>query len=197
MGRWWGTGKDTTDAALRLDVVTLAKWGAFAGSGYAGTLRWTRGGEPCGSLAYTSTPDGVTFRYTHTSSWGTGERTELAPHVAVTWTACHYGGRRPWFVCPSCSRRCRVLYLRREPACRACHGLAYESQREDRFTRLLHRARKIRARLGGDGMETPPKPPGMWWRTYWRTVEEADALELASYGALDGWLSRLSGRLGG
>jgi len=25
---------------------------------------------------------------------------EVEEPVALTWTACHYGGQRPWFICP-------------------------------------------------------------------------------------------------
>jgi hypothetical protein len=59
----------------------------------------------------------------------------------VTWTRCHFGGVRPWFLCPAergsvpCLRRCRVLY---RPfgascfACRVCWGLTYESRQAHR-----------------------------------------------------------------
>ena len=37
--------------------------------------------------------------------------------------------RRWWFKCPSCSARCRHLYLHQdELACRSCHGLLYYQQ---------------------------------------------------------------------
>jgi hypothetical protein len=55
--------------------------------------------------------------------------------VPLTWTACHFGGKRPWFVCSVCAngrycgRRVAVLYLAGDSfACRRCYGLAYESQ---------------------------------------------------------------------
>ena len=37
--------------------------------------------------------------------------------VSITWTNCHFGGRRPWFTCSAhtngryCGRRVAVLYL--------------------------------------------------------------------------------------
>src|SRR5476651_267039 len=29
--------------------------------------------------------------------------------IAVTWTRCNFGGRRPWFIC-SCKKRVAVLF---------------------------------------------------------------------------------------
>lgn len=38
-------------------------------------------------------------------------------------------GKRHYFVCPSCRRRCETVYiLGRVPACRKCHHLGYQSQ---------------------------------------------------------------------
>src|SRR5689334_3558093 len=32
--------------------------------------------------------------------------------IKVAWTSCHYGGMRPWFMCPSqnCALRAAILY---------------------------------------------------------------------------------------
>jgi hypothetical protein len=59
---------------------------------------------------------------------------DTGQRLPITWTACHFGGRRPWFICSArvngryCGRRVAVLYLGGEVfACRKCCGLAYES----------------------------------------------------------------------
>jgi hypothetical protein len=108
--------------------------------------------------------------------------------VTLEWTASHLGGRRAWFRCPArgCGRRVAVLYGGSIFACRYCHRLAYDSQRERRDDRMTRRADKIRQRLGwepgilnGDG----DKPKGMHWQTYERLVAQHDAhVEASLFG---------------
>ena len=50
--------------------------------------------------------------------------------VQLTSTIGPHGGKRPWFVCPTCQRRVGVLYhVNKQPfRCRTCRDLAYPSQ---------------------------------------------------------------------
>jgi hypothetical protein len=52
-------------------------------------------------------------------------------------------------------------------------------QREDALDRKRRRASKIWLRLGGepDTNDFPPKPTGMWWRTYDRLCKRASEAE--------------------
>lgn len=45
----------------------------------------------------------------------------LEDRVALAWTPCYFGGARPWFLCPGCSRRVAVLYAFPRFRCRLCH----------------------------------------------------------------------------
>lgn len=63
------------------------------------------------------------------SEW---ERRGKPLRVGIVSTALPSGGRRWWFSCPECGRRCDLLYLRPggiKLACRRCCGFAYASQR--------------------------------------------------------------------
>lgn len=60
-------------------------------------------------------------------------RQHVINHIRLTNTACHYGGRRWWFICPSCKRRCASLYMPRDSQiyrCRLCCNLTYTSAQE-------------------------------------------------------------------
>lgn len=99
--------------------------------------------------------------------WAVGiERTELRSN----------GGWRWWFQCPTCARRCAVLYLRAGtwPGCRKCMSLAYPSQSEGVLARKYRRRDKLAGRMGWD-VAKPfclPRPKGMWRRTYLAALEE-------------------------
>jgi len=109
--------------------------------------------------------------------------------VELVTTRPHFGGLRWWFICPltsngiPCRRRVQCLYLPPDQTffgCRFCHRLGYQSKLENASDRALRKARKMRARLGrtATGDPTiPPRPKGMWRRTYQRRVEQANEVE--------------------
>lgn len=52
----------------------------------------------------------------------------LGQVLNVTTTPCNFGGKRHWFVCPSCKRRVGTLYrlpIQDALFCRKCHNLTY------------------------------------------------------------------------
>ena len=105
-------------------------------------------------------------------AWTRGQRwgDAVAGDVEMDWTRLPSGGKRPWFRCPSCGRRCGVLYsLGSRIICRKCGGLSYESQYEPKYFGALRKALKIRGRLGGSANMTEPfpsRPRYMHRRTY-------------------------------
>ena len=120
--------------------------------------------------------------------------------VSLAWTRCHYGGQRPWFICPGvvngrvCGRRVAILYgAEWYFLCRRCYDLTYESQREDLPTRLISKAQKIRRRLGGSAGSVEPfpaKPKGMHWRTYDRLRWQAQEADWGSMACILAQLER-------
>ncbi len=102
--------------------------------------------------------------------------------VTLSWSDCHYGGRRAWLLCPAwdgpapCERRVADLYLTAQGLmCRHCAGLGYRSDHAQPWLSPLSRARKILRSLGGSGdlaEEFPPRPRGMHDVTYRRLYRE-------------------------
>ena len=144
-------------------------------------------------------------KLTYTSRPGTEDAREVKYAVALTWTPCTYGGRRPWFICCGvvkgrpCGRRVAKLYAGGTYfLCRHCYDLTYQSCRESPMDRARERAQDIRLRLGGSASlvePLPPKPKGMHRRTYDRLCNEAVQAELESWVGLQSWLERSDARV--
>ncbi len=102
----------------------------------------------------------------------------------LTYSATAFGGHRAWFVCSKlgCGKRVAVLHAAFKGfRCRHCSHLAYKSQLEQQYDRVLRKARRARHRVDGDNnilAPFPPKPKGMHWHTY-------DALARQEMAALE------------
>jgi hypothetical protein len=196
-------GRTTCESCTSIDVRRWHRQGRLhAGQHYS--WAWTRGGEPAGSIRVRTEWDAVVLIYL-SRGWGASEWKSIEQRVPITWTACHLGGQRPWFVCSVycngryCGRRAAVLYGAGELfACRRCYGLAYASQQETPMHRGIGQAQKIRTRLGGSANlcePFPEKPTRMHWRTYLRLRARAEAAENHSNVLTMAWLNRLNHRL--
>lgn len=188
-GQWYRwDSKSTTGDYLCLSITRLFQQGFIRKDGVnSGTLVWSRGfdDEKIASIGYTSnmTADHPAFNVRYTSD---GE--SYSYPIYLDWTEPHYGGKRWWFKCPAmgCGRRVGKLYGGNIFACRHCHNLAYESQREHPGFRFLSRAQRIHQELGGDGYVDwePPKPKGMHWKTYERKLAEMNHYHNAALGSM-------------
>lgn len=82
--------------------------------------------------------------------------------IVTEWTKTQFGGRRQWFLCPSCDRRCAIIYRVGNGTlwcCRVCGDGRYWSERQTQNERLLSQAIKVRASLGQtSGGIIPPFP---------------------------------------
>ena len=181
-GSWYRySSKRTTTDMWALDIRRLHKEKLLK-PGMGLTWQWTRNDEPASTICIHVHEHHVTLKYRTRPRGGEWEDKEYP--VGLEWTACHYGGHRPWFLCPCCRRRVAILFGGSIYACRHCHNLAYDSQREMVHTRLQSRAHKLRARLGGDCWWRKPK--GMHQRTYKKLLAEyqhyEEAADVAFYG---------------
>ena len=106
-------------------------------------------------------------------------RTVIVPLVLAS---CGVMGERLRLECPLCARRvCMLYHLDGRVACRLCNGLWYAAQRTSSYGRKAQAKRKIRRKLGDYGQlgaaKFPPKPRGMWRRTYARHCAALDRVE--------------------
>ena len=93
--------------------------------------------------------------------------------VPLIWASCGVIGARLRLGCPLCGRRvCVLYYVEPRLACRHCNSLWYAAQRTSSTARKFLTKRKIRRKLGDYGQipsaRLPPRPRGMWRRTYAR-----------------------------
>jgi hypothetical protein len=158
-----------TEQMKRLDLRSLRRKGYL--TGFPSRISWSYGDEPIGSIGLQARADGLRLFYR--SRNGDGEWHDVDEVVPYVWTPTQFGGRRQWFLCLKCGRRCRILYGGSRFRCRHCYRLSYSSQAETRADRATRAMFKIVRRLDPheDCNDLPPKPPRMHWRTYNRLVD--------------------------
>jgi hypothetical protein len=197
-GRGQG-GKDTTSDMRALDILRLQRDGLLI-PGRAWTSAWKRNGAEVASIQGRTEVDRVILNYRSRSNGGEWQAMEYP--VRLEWSPCNFGGRRAWFVCPAqgCGRRVAILFGGSIFACRHCHKLAYDCQRETDDDRAMRRADTIRWRLGWEaGIANPEggKPKGMHWRTYQRLTAEYATFANASWAGMAERLGLMNRRLSG
>ncbi len=204
-GNWYRFDKRTTTGECHsVDVRYLHRENLLK-PGRWFSLRWSRADRETGSIGGVvegmETPERVILTYRHKRGSG-GEWEDIREPVPLTWTVCNFGGERPWFICPGvgCGRRVAVLYgPGRYFLCRHCYDLTYQSQRENKMYRALHRAQKIREKLGGIANMMEPfseKPKGMHLTTYDRLLWEHHEAEMEQLIAMRAWLDKLEKKVG-
>jgi hypothetical protein len=164
-------GPKTTDFRS-IDLAWLRRKGA-RNVGYSGTLRWLHNGHV--------EAGGLRLRYRVTPRGGSPQ--DINEVIPIVRTPMHLGGFRHWFECPSCGRRCRIVYGGVRFRCRQCRGAKYESQYQHpaltlcdmrwRIRERLEERGSLDSRLSGLDDGLPPKPKGMHWSSY-RRLEALD-----------------------
>jgi len=187
-GNWYRfAAKDAVEDHCALDVRKLKREGMLH-PGYRGSLAWRRGYGEVSSIGLRAEHGRIVLKYRHRRG-GLGEWEDVEQPIYLTWTPCNLGGKRPWFVCPGvvggrycCGRRVAILYSAGPYfLCRHCYDLTYQSRQDSERLGPLHKARRIRQRLGGSAnlMEPfPERPKGMHRRTYHRLWQECTNAEM-------------------
>jgi len=109
-----------------------------------------------------------------------GVRVSNGETIELAWTACNFGGERPWFLCPYCFGHCAKLldYRNNGLRCRRCYGASYAVENDTLEWRFRRRAEKLGKRLA-DGLD---RPKGMHRHTYQRLYNAIAELEMAADG---------------
>lgn len=196
MGR--SSGRQRVTDMQALDVRRLQRDGLLK-PGQSFGLSWSWRGEVVATINLSVQFDSVFLDYRQRQHGGEWEAMKYP--VYLSWTACNYGGQRAWWLCPvrGCGRRVAVLYGGSVFACRHCHRLVYQSQREAADGRGRLRAGKLRERLGWvPGIANPNggKPKGMHWRTFARLQASHDAYAGRSFAGMAERLGMMLKRLG-
>jgi hypothetical protein len=168
-GRWyrWDT-KRTTEDLLSIPISFVRKqWGLSAALSV--TLTWHCGDTKTGEIGLAIYPGrGAQLDYKFN-----GE--PVSTFVQFDYTTQPFGGRRTWWCCPGCGRRCGVLYCARLFLCRQCHRLPYRTQMSGRplLETIDNRLYRLRRRLRATGRGITDGPPAarpryMHWRTFER-----------------------------
>mgnify|MGYP003135067134 FL=1 len=176
--------KQKAEHTISLDVNRLHREGCLS-PGRRGNWVWSRDGQETGRIGYHATERHFVLDY-KVRVYG-GDWESITQSIPLTYADCHYGGTRPYFRCNGivngldCTRRVgKVFAGGRYFLCRHCYNVAYSSQSEPRYDRMLRRANKLRTALGGEPGTAnwiAPKPKGMWQRTYQRKRFEIEWCE--------------------
>ena len=185
---------------LKIEKKFSAVLQATPGKWLSGSLYWTCGTEPAGSIGYQAQMvdlDNAWLELNYTR--GTGDSREtVRQRVALKYTQPHYGGRRWWMICPYRHSRAGMLYMPNGGdrfASRKAWRLGYNIQRVAHSQRPFEALFRLQRRLGGPlgwDMGLAPRPKGMWHRTYesrWAEYERLDQMCAVEMGRLMGLLT--------
>lgn len=195
----WGSGsylrissKRTVERSLSLDVRKLKRNNCLTPE-KCFSWQWSTGGNVRSSIGATVHENHLLLQYRYK------ETEAVEQKIYFTFTPCNYAGKRVWFSCPFCGRRCAVIYsCGKYFACRICCNLTYRTSNETPTDRRARRANKLRKRIGA----TPGvlnhlpifKPKGMHQLTWDRIMNEIQYLEGFVFKDMDKKLDILRGK---
>jgi hypothetical protein len=98
LSRWPYGGRDLCEHNKSIDVRCWHRQGRLTRAGQQFSWSWTSGGDPSGTINVRAWADAVVLSFQTRSFLAAGWK-PVEQRVPVTWTNCHFGGRRPWFTC--------------------------------------------------------------------------------------------------
>jgi hypothetical protein len=171
-------GKTLTSQMMQLDVRILHRHGVISKAALSPINLQHKGRNEYESIHIYVNARQLTINYFYKGY--SGECHPVNIIINFDWTSCHYGGYRPWFLCPKCGKRVAILYGGKHFHCRFCRNLAYPSENESPANRMLQKANKIKRRLNCEpGVQNRImfKPKGMHQKTFDRLLRQVHMLE--------------------
>lgn len=185
------TGRCKADELLEIDIRTWSRRGLLSGES-SFLWSWDLGLENPTSIRVAPRTNHLNISYrlkinqsdrvVHNKLW-------------ISSSPCHFGGTRPWFLCPICNKRVAILYIGQCIACRTCCRASYSCQHEDKSLRCWRRAKKLRTKLGANLMTAAvfiEKPKGMHWHRYESIVAAITHYEKKAFEHPPEWLRKLA-----
>ncbi|MBA4087291.1 MAG: hypothetical protein C0491_05755 [Novosphingobium sp.] len=179
-----GANIGNVEDMLALDIRLLRRLGVAApGECIIDTVHWSIGGLCTASARLRIDLSDVERGGIMTIS---GEMSDgaISQHVAIEMVPSPFGGHRCYFICPSTTRRCEVLYYARGRfGSRKAQRLSYAVQGMDEVSRARRKVTKLRGRLCGAGGQ--PRPRGR------NRIDTVRCLRQAEFEAKALYLDRL------
>lgn len=104
--------------------------------------------------------------------------------VTILRKPCHFGGTRPYFICPKCLAKRTALYLGKTGhfACRVCHRYGYRAQRLSAHQRHENRALILKKKLAAadQACHSIKRPKGMWTKNFEKVKYQISRHEISS-----------------
>jgi hypothetical protein len=178
-----------------LDVNKLRRDGSLT-PGYFGGREWKRDGEVVASIGLRASATALHLSYRMSSL--PDDQAQISYSVPLTWVECTKGGSRPYFICPMsrngryCGRRVGKLY-QRAGGSRAVTATSSPMQASQRTATAAPEAAQQAQRSPQPGWRSrcvPPRPKGMWSRTYEARLQEIWRLEAEADAAFMEWVGR-------
>jgi len=179
--------KRIAESCQRLDLSRLLKeYGLSAGGTVSMSWQNTHGGATKVRVKMSHESDWIEIQpwdY-HTPS----PIQEYSQVIRLTHQRQHFGGTRPYFLCPTCRTKRRVLYARRVFACWECHDLTYYTRVRDEMDVANHLLDKLQRKYGlADGTSTSEwqRPKYMRLEKYWQICWKVMELQRRNLRGLD------------
>lgn len=143
MGSGRQFGKLSVEDNLVLSLSTMLQGGQLTEDGSTQYLHWYQGDRHIEMFTVVISPTATGLHFLIQ---------ELHQHIFLSSTPLHFGGKRWWFHCPRCNRRCAKLSFsngERGFYCRICLDLTYESCQGSHVMDLFYA--KIAAKMSLQG----------------------------------------------